>query len=109
MVVPKRAGIIGEREGCERALDQSCLLDTLAGLPRLCGLVVLLSALATGCGDAPKDRDRCTERASRKLMAEVKEKYPPDKWQITCDPKTGFVYHTQKPLDGGVDGGKGGE
>jgi hypothetical protein len=58
-----------------------------------------------GCGNKPKERNRCTERLGKWSIADMKEKYPEDKYDITCDPKTGAVYATQKPLDGGVDGG----
>jgi hypothetical protein len=94
-----------DRNERERAPHHSSLPDPIAGLPELCGLVVLLIALVAGCGNKAKERDYCTERAASKLMAEVKQKYPQDKWEVTCDPKTGVVTHTQKPLDGGVDDG----
>jgi hypothetical protein len=40
-------------------------------------------------------------------MVELKEKHPHD--DNICDPKTGIVYASRKRVDGGVDGGKGGE
>jgi hypothetical protein len=101
----KSAENISDREGRERSPDQSSMLDTIAGPPRLCIPVALLIALATGCGNEAKERDRCTDRAGRWNIADMKEKYPQD--DIVCDPKTGIVYTLRKPLDGGVeDGGK---
>lgn len=56
-------------------------------------------------GDKPKERNYCTERSGRRTIYLVKEKYPEDRYDITCDPKTGIVTATEKQPDAGSDGG----
>lgn len=75
------------------------------GLLGLLGLIILILALILRYGEKPKERNRCTERIGRGTIASMKKRYPPDKYDITCDPQTGIVYAGLKPLYRGADAG----
>src|SRR5262245_2507247 len=96
----------GDPEGRDRAPRRASLLIIIAGLLGLCMVAAVLIASVLDHGDKPKERNRCTEKAGLRAIYLAKEKHPPDKYNIICDPTTGIVYTTEKLLGGGIDGGE---